>query len=282
MKRILVAVVVVAALGVVGFMAYTLLWKETAPVQTGTPPGSITAQDLEAAAGARVFFGHQSVGANMISGIPPVYAEQGLTPPEIVDSAEAIDGEAFFENAPIGENGDPAGKLAAFQQVLKGGVGDSVDVAFMKFCYVDITAATDVQALFDEYRTTMASLEQAFPDVTFLYVTTPIMTDQTGTKARVKAFLGRGDGSGPADNAARERFNALMRQEYAGTGRLIDLAAAESTAPDGRRVTGSFEGQTYYALYPGYASDPGHLNDVGSQVAAAEMLKVIAAAQSGS
>ncbi len=54
-----------------------------------------------------------------------------------------------------------------------------------------------------------------------------------------------------ADNVAGERFNALIRGEYAGH-HVFDIAAIESTKPDGTRVSGSYDNQGYFALYDGY------------------------------
>ncbi len=93
------------------------------------------------------------------------------------------------------------------------------------------------------------------------------MTEQ-GQLSKLKGLLTGRSGSGPAENVARERLNALIRREYAG-GHLFDLAAVESTAPDGSRAAGTYEGQRYYRLYDGYASDSGHLNGEGARVAAA-------------
>jgi len=59
------------------------------------------------------------------------------------------------------------------------------------------------------------------------------------------------EAAGQADNVARERFNALIRGEYAGH-HLFDIAAIESTKPDGTRVSGSYDNQGYFALYDGY------------------------------
>ena len=65
----------------------------------------------------------------------------------------------------------------------------------------------------------------------------------------------------PADNVARERLNQLIRQEY-GRDHLFDLAARRVHGA-GRHVgpAGTHEGQPYFRLYDGYASDNGHLND---------------------
>ncbi len=144
---------------------------------------------------------------------------------------------------------------------MRGGMGRQVDVALMKFCYVDITTGTDVDALFARNRDTMGALERDFPNVTFIHVTVPLTTVS----------------GGQAENVARERLNALIRGEYAGR-HLFDLAAIESTKPDGTRVSGRYDNQGYFALYDGYASDVGHLNAVGSKIAATAFLDAIAQA----
>jgi hypothetical protein len=77
-----------------------------------------------------------------------------------------------------------------------------------------------------------------------------------------------------------ERFNALMRGEYGGH-HLFDLAAIESTKPDGTRVSGSYDNHGYFALYDGYAHGDGfgiHLNAGASIMAATAFLDAIAQA----
>jgi hypothetical protein len=96
-------------------------------------------------------------------------------------------------------------------------------------------------------------------------------------KTRLKTLLGLSDWRGQPANVARERLNALIRHEYAGR-HLLDLAAIESTKPDGTRVSGRHDNQGYFALYGGYASDFAHLNAVGSKIAATAFLEAIAQA----
>lgn len=238
-------------------------------------PG-IATQDLARVAGTRVFFGHQSVGMNILDGVRGVYAAHGMTVPAIGEgrTQPGADG-GFIDHAFIGENGDPLLKIRDFAAKMRSGAGRQVDVAMMKFCYVDINAGTDVHAVFDSYRTTMAALAQQFPRVTFVAATVPL-TAEPGLRSKVKSIL-TGNDTSAADNVAREKLNALIRHEYAGE-HLFDLAAAESTTPDGHRVTGSFHEQDYDALYSGYAADIGHLNAVGAHIAAIAWLKAIAQA----
>lgn len=229
---------------------------------------------LTTIADSSVFFGHQSVGMNILSGVTTVYSAAGLEPPTILESPSAPPSGAAFAHAFIGTNGSPSTKLAAFAAMLRDGMGDWADVAFMKLCYVDVVAGSDVDALFAEYRAMASELEAEFPDVTFLHMTVPLTTEP-GLKAKVKNLIGRGI-DGRADNVAREQYNSWIRAEYARTGRLVDVAVLESTTPDGDRVAGNFEGHEYFALYEGYAADTGHLNATGKQVVAEGLLAVIA------
>ena len=273
------AVMAAVTLVLVGGVLIMKDQQQSTPVGPASPR-EVSAHDLATVARQKVFFGHQSVGMNVVGGIPDLYARHELPAPTVVElgRGQAPDQPhvkgGYFAHAFLGQNGDPLGKIADFDARIRNGLGRDVDVAFMKFCYVDIASGTDVDNLFRRYRTTMATVERAFPHVVFLHVTTPLTTEPD-LKARLKSLLGRNDGMGPADNAARQRFNELMRQEY-GQDRLFDLAAIESTAPDGSRVRGTYDGRPYFALYPGYASDPGHLNAAGSRIAAGELLHLIA------
>jgi hypothetical protein len=240
---------------------------------------AISADDLAAVTQAKVFFGHQSVGMNVIDGIPGVYAARGLDAAKIVPCpAEAgawTELSGYLAHAHIGQNGDPVAKIEDFDARTRG-LGGDLDVALMKFCYADVTSDRDVDALFTRYRATMSALERDFPTVAFLHVTTPLTTERD-LKSKFKALLGRNESGGPEDNANRERLNAMVRREY-GADRLFDLAAIESTAPDGTRTSGSHQGHDYFALYPGYAADASHLNAEGSAIAAAQLLALIARA----
>ena len=240
---------------------------------------AIKVDDLAKVSRTRAFFGHQSVGVNILKGVSSVYEAHGITAPPIGEGAVPGGEGGFIDHAFIGENGNPLLKIQDFASKLRAGLGEQVDVAMMKLCYVDVTSGTDVCAVFDAYRDTLAALRREFPRVTFIYVTVPLTTE-AGLLSKVKSLL-TGSGGSAADNAARERFNALIRQQYAGD-HLLDLAAAESTAPDGGRVAGTYDGQRYYLLYDGYASDAGHLNAEGARVVATAWLTAIAQSLRGS
>jgi len=272
----------VVALAIAGAAAWVVTSRQLNKERSMTSqhgiavPSGITTDDLAEVARAKVFFGHQSVGMNILDGVRAVYAAHGAAAPPIEEGSTqpGRDG-GFIGHAFIGENGSPLAKIADFGAKMRSGIGQAVNLAMMKFCYVDINGSTDVDALFDSYRTSMAALQQEFPDVIFRHVTVPLTTEP-GLRAKVKRLL-TGISRGAADNAARERLNALIRRQYAGD-HLFDLAAIESTAPDGSRAAGSYQGQRYYALHDGYAADYGHLNGEGARTAATAWLKTIARA----
>jgi len=243
----------------------------------GSMASGITADDLADVSRTRVFFGHQSVGMNVLDAVSGVYATHGIAAPTIEQSGTQPDRDGgFIDHAFIGENEKPWLKIQDFDAKMRSGVGHQVDVALMKLCYVDITANTDIGALFAKYRETLVTLEQDFPKVAFVHVTVPLMTEQ-GQLSKLKSRLTGNTRYGSAENAARERLNAQIRREYADD-YLFDLAAVESTPPDGSRATGTYRGQQYYHLCDGYASDLGHLNGEGARVAAIAWLRSIAQA----
>lgn len=225
---------------------------------------AISGADLKASSTVRVFFGHQSIGSNVLKGVSSLYKAAGLGKPTLVD---VTDGGSlpstggFIAHSFIGRNGYPLEKIAEFDATLRGGIADQVDVALLKFCYADVRGdRVDVAGIFKEYQAAMSALERDFPDVTFIYATAPLKSET------------------PSDNVSRTQLNTLIRSNYAKTGRLWDLAAIESTTPDGRKVGGELEGQPYDALYPGFTHDGGHLYREGTEVAAAPLLEIIAAA----
>lgn len=225
----------------------------------------------------RFLFGHQSVGFNILDGIRAVVREH----PEIrLNIVETRDNGAFgrpvFAHARVGKNKQPATKIDDFVQlVVQPGVGDRLDGAALKLCYVDVIDGSNVKMIFDHYRQAMSKLQQRHLKLSLIYFTAPLTTAEMNWKWRVKAVLGKQDPNF-ADNISRQRFNDMMRAKYGPSGYLFDLAAIESTAPDGQRMTFSREGQTYEKLYPGYTNDGGHLNETGARLVGEQFLLFLA------
>ena len=249
------------------FAALFLIPIATACGTSSVGMGEMPSRDeLDSVASKRIFFGHQSVGKNIIEGLETLYKGQGL---KVVEgrAAKALESPAFLHSA-LGVNGDPSGKIVDFVSIIEGGVGGKADVAIMKFCYVDITARTDVEALFAQYRSALARLSSEYPNTAFPMVSVPLTTVERGPKAFAKQILGKPI-RGADDNLARERFNELAR-ESAGGEDLFDLASIEATGPDGSASSAR-------ALRNEYSSDGGHLNEPGSRLVAERLVAFLAA-----
>jgi hypothetical protein len=283
-RRQVAAVVAVVALVLAVTVVMADRWSKEKSISTQSNVASaITTADLTAVARTRTFFGYQSVGMNVLDAVPAVDADHGVSAPPIEQGrAEPGPDGGFIADKSIDEGVIDAGKtaLADFDRAMRGGMGRQVDVALMNFCWGDVFSDTDVDALFARYRDTMAALERDFPNVTFIHVTVPLITEPglfTELKTWVKTLIGWRDVFGQRANVLRERLNALIRGEYAGR-HLFDLAAIESTKPDGTRVSGRDHDQGYFALYDGYASNMAFLNAVGAKIAATAFLEAIAQA----
>jgi hypothetical protein len=214
--------------------------------------------------GRTFFFGHQSVGNNILSGLKILKANNQKENFRIIESTkwnEIKDGA--FAHALVGKNMDPISKIKSFEAFINNGLGNKVDAAFFKFCYVDIKKDTDVETLYKNYENTIRNLSKKYPKTKFLHVTVPLTVVQAGPKTWIKKIIGKPAG-GYADNAQRNRFNQIMRKAYSGKGILFDIAKIESTSPDDRLCTYKHNGNVFQALAPEYASDGRHLNKHGS------------------
>ena len=222
----------------------------------------------------RIWFGHQSVGGNIMQGVTELVAAEPRLGLVVAEGAPAESGGAFT-HALVGKNGDPGLKTSEFARVLEAGAGAHVDIAFHKYCYADVFDTTDAERVFANYRDTMARLKQEFPNVVFVHVTAPLTRVQAGPVATLKKLLGKAPGRYPS-NFVRERFNELLRKEYAGREPVFDLAALESTRPDGSREAIALGSRRGYALYAGWTDDGSHLNAAGRRRAAEALLALLA------
>jgi len=234
----------------------------------------LSVPELDKIRSMKILFGHQSVGSNLIDGLNEIAAAHPAARLQIVDmdTAAGMQGP-WFAHFPVGTNRQPDAKIASFREHLAG-AGNSIDVAFFKFCYVDAGKDSDVEGLFSRYRTAIAEARKQSPAVAVVHVTMPLTSIDNGWRGLLKRVRGRS--TGEEDNAARTRFNNLMRKEYGGREPLFDLAAAESTAPDGSRVQGQIRGAAYEALCPRYTDDGGHLNRLGRDRCASALLQTLA------
>lgn len=230
---------------------------------------------LRTVAGKRVFFGHQSVGQEIMAGVQDLVRERGVGPSVAVWSPGVPLVPGTFAHAMNGTNKEPLTKIRAFEETMTGPLREQADVAFFKFCYVDIGEATDVEALFREYEASMERVAAANPRTRLLHLTSPVTVLEGGLKGTVKRILGRRL-EGFEENYHRERFSDLVRARYGPEGTVFDIAALECARPDGRKHTYERNGQAIPALIASYSYDGKHLNEVGRRHVAAGLVEALA------
>ncbi|MBZ4415683.1 SGNH/GDSL hydrolase family protein [Myxococcus sp. RHSTA-1-4] len=248
--------------------AIMLMAVHGAAAHAASPSTPATGVPLEKLPQQRIFFGHQSVGGNILDGVKQVAPAVRVV--EVKAPTETV-APGTIAHAMVGQNEKPESKIADFERLVDGGMAKGADVAFFKFCYIDFNGATDARALFEKYRAMMDGLQARHPGTTFVHVTVPLTTVQRGAKAWLKELLGR-PVWGITENVQRETFNQLLRKTYGGKAPLFDLAALESTGPDGTAETYELNGETWPAMSPAYSDDGGHLNAAGQARIAKEFL----------
>ena len=223
----------------------------------------------------RVFFGHQSVGGNVLEGVCDLLRDAGYDWPIVELGAQAPAGGALI-HARVGQNEQPLTKCDDFRRILDDGLAGPIDVAVLKFCYIDVGPQTDVVALCDRYRATLEELVDRHPSTVFVPVTVPLGHVKSGLDVWAREVLGRPN-QAKLKNIARHTFNEWLRQGWT-ISPLFDLAASEATRPDGGHETFTYRGTTAENLVGAYSDDGGHLNPVGRRAVAAEFVRTLAAA----
>ena len=225
----------------------------------------------------KIFFGHQSVGDNILDGIRDLMTADPALKLNIVSSAnpEAVAGPAFVE-AHIGANRDPSSKTTAFTTIMAQGMGSQGGVAFYKYCYVDFGSTTDVPQVFQTYQSQVADLHRMYPGLKLVHITVPLTAEEKApsftdsAKNTLRRLLGR------EANVKRNEFNRLLKKTYADKEPLFDLAEVESTHADGTRSYYNRGFDKVYTLAREWTTDGGHLNETGRRAAAQKLLHVLA------
>jgi len=218
-------------------------------------------------AGKSIFFGHQSVGNNILAGIEGLRPSDDSSGLRIIETRELTDFSSFvFAHSRIGKNHDPKSKIDDFVNVLRSGIGEGVDLALMKLCYVDFKKETDIKDLFEYYKSSANKLSNDFPDLKIIHCTVPLTIKPQGMKGLAFRIL-KMDG-----NLYRHRYNEFLRKNY-DKNEIFDIAAIESTFNNGKQ---NLYDNGIPALVNDYASDnEGHLNIDGQKLLAYHLLKTL-------
>ncbi|HEX6693815.1 MAG TPA: hypothetical protein VF035_03830 [Longimicrobiales bacterium] len=245
-------------------------------MRVGTLLSEVSDAEWNALAARRIFFGHQSVGRDIMLGMARLLEANPRIPLAVVQSSEpgAVTGPAFIE-ARIGKNWAPETKTAAFRSVLDGGFGSEPGaVAMYKFCYVDVNGGTDADQLFNDYERALEGVRSSYPDLTLVHVTMPLHAVPAGIRERIMARVR--PGTQTRLNIIRHRFNEQLRRRFATVDPIFDLALLESTGPDGLPAFTRYRGEEVPVLAREWTYDGGHLTDEAQDRFAEHLLVFLA------
>lgn len=80
----------------------------------------------------RIYFGHQSVGFNIIDGIKDVMKKNPQIKLNIVETSDPSEfNTPLFAHSRVGKNTDPKSKIDAFASFVEKGIGDNANIAFI-------------------------------------------------------------------------------------------------------------------------------------------------------
>lgn len=264
-------------------LTVVILILAISPLQadTGTMKYEKEADFLQPLVGSNIYFGHQSVGQNIIEGIQDILNQTLDVKLQLIELGEPLSSpqvKGHIIHSAVGENTKPLSKCEDFNQIIRHKLADIIDVAMLKFCYIDINENTDVNTLFEQYRFVMDKLIEDFPQITFIHITTPLRHSETGIGIWLREQLGKFTGKpnrSKLANIKRNEFNDLLKSYYAGSP-IFDLAKSMSTARDGTSNTFTYMGsQAYPHLLAEFTHDGGHLNTIGRRKVAEDFLHTL-------
>jgi len=234
---------------------------------------SIPQGKWDALAKKKIYFGHQSVGYNIMEGVENIVRQM----PEIkLNIRKAISAEDFnepvFAHSPVGQNKDPYSKIDGFKKLMESGIADKVDIAFFKFCYVDIVKDTDLDDIFSYYSKVLTELQNKYPNVKFIHCTVPLNATPQGIRTKIKRLLGKNTWT-DEDNISRNLFNNRLKEKYGGG--VFDIALYEATKLDGSINSFNQGDKAYLSMVSEYTTDGGHLNEVGQLLIAERLIKFL-------
>lgn len=234
---------------------------------------NISSYKWELLGNKNLFFGHQSVGNNIIDGLNTIVTtNEDISITILETDSFNSDSQGIFAHYKVGNNSDPQSKIDSFLDVLKSNSDKNVDIAFLKLCFVDIKADTDVSELFSYYQSKISEIRSRVPDLTIVHFTVPITKLRVTWKTKLKEAFGKKNIWEYDHIKNKHVYNDMITNTYSGIDPIFDIASIESTYPDGSRNSFTREGKVYYSLIPEYTHDGAHLNDLGKSIVAEKLL----------
>lgn len=254
------------------FIIFLFIGFSVSNSAAGGESNMVNKTELEKLSNMKIYFGHQSVGFNILDGVKDI--DDGKF--NIVEISENFNfNKSGFYHSRIGSNGGPISKIDNFYENVMNGGGETADVVFLKLCYVDINAETDVEAVFNHYVKVMTELAEKYPKLKIVHFTVPLIVNESTWKTKIKSAIKKSVIWEYEGNKKRNQYNEMIKQYYDGKEPVFDIAKFESTRPDNTESTFEYGGKTYLELNDQYSSDGGHLNETGRKWIAAHLLSFL-------
>lgn len=270
---LIVALVASAGLGIYAFAPSESERPLTADEVDLAPLDAVAPSTWEALRSKRIYFGHQSVGSNIIAGVEEILRRKpniGLR----VAKAEGADrfAQSGLIHGPIGKNEDIEAKVRDFESIVTAPEAAALDMALMKFCYADLKRHEDYVKIVTLYEAMIDRVAASRPTLRVLHMTVPLTGIAPGPKGRVKRLIGRVPLN---ENLLREMHEGWLRDlDREGT---FSVGHVESLQrDDAQAMLVDDEGLTHPCLATCLTNDGGHLNEGGSVLVAREFLLFLA------
>ncbi len=266
---------------IAGFMMYMTKIKVIKDVNTMSLKAieDVPVESWAKLAEMKIFFGHKSVGYNIIDGIKDIIEVHDYIRLNIVETANPAEFDGpIFAHAQIGTNVDPGSKMVDFMTKLDSGLGSKLDIAFMKLCYVDVMRDSEPENILDDYKMMLEDMKSHYPNIVFLNITVPVCSVpkdlKSNLKESIKLLIGR-----PCfldDNIKRHHYNTILKESFSETENIFDLAFIETIGMGNLKCYVNKRKEKVPVMASEYTDDGGHLNEMGRRKVAEQLLIMLA------
>jgi hypothetical protein len=237
MRKYLVIPVVL----ILSIFVFNSIGQQLPSAKTDKKLQSISNNDIQKIKEKKIFFGHQSVGDDILKGLKIISGQDGRFTFNIIERPKPFEFDyGILVHSRCGSNTNPESKIQDFYNKIDTKLKGKIDVALVKFCYVDFSWYMDVKDLFGKYKKAIGSLKKKYPKISFIHVTVPLRAADERTNVR------------------RHEYNELIRKNYSAKDIVFDLAKIESHTPEGGKIYFNYQGKNYPKLYDQYTKDGGH------------------------
>ncbi|MCP4672192.1 MAG: hypothetical protein GY857_12900 [Desulfobacula sp.] len=234
----------------------------------------ILKSSLNKLAEKRIFFGHRSVGNNILQGIDDILTQYpGIHLKILKYEAVKRPKDKGIIHAWIDQNGSPQSIADDYTRMVEKIPGKDMDFALIRF--TPWYGKTDMDEIFKDYTIAIEQLKQRHPKTVFIHGTFPLNHSKTSFKTWIKKLIGKKEIWEYDGNILANRFNEKLRDNYLGKQPFYNLELIQSTYPDGRRSQFTLDGKKYFNLIKDYTYDNTHLNEKGRQMAAERLLTLL-------